>query len=707
MQGKEKLIECAVNAAIEKYGNRIHSAIQKRIDDELAIITKSDSACKEFLKAMHIAEKYRDNNILYSVDGAAGSSFIAYLLGITYVNPLMPHYYCPKCKRVTFISHRRLLSGYDLQLLGGKAKVIESEWETDCFDNSKFLFEYETDETIPPARCPLCAEKRTYDGHAIPWEAFFGPCGEKEISFEFHNDEEDPFLHTLSLMQGYTGIAASEINIDDIDICNFLQVDSFRGIKPCDGIIDEIQAAIIPETFGDVIKMAGLYAGIGTWEGNAKYLIENIEKGSDDFTDLISCAEDISATLIKGKLPRAEAFSPVEFMVNGLADKIQGIRVPSWYQASLEKIEHLPHKAAVVQYVLNCFRKAWYKINHPDAFYAALLTANYSFNFCYDRIINSPLCFWRTLSEMDEDLEKNIICQLTHTPEEKILKLVSECHQECIQFDIASPDVADLRKFTPAGKSIILPKIASYEKNENNERHNFKTMDNIIKDLPAPQSIKKLWDIIDFSAGNIYIIGGRPAMGKTTLMMNMALIFAEKNIPVHIFTFDLSKAELAKRWITLHSYKQAASPCLPIEICDSAQAITDMPLIIKNELLDNSMGVIFVDYLQKLESPFLSPGNALVLKQIATDFNVPVIALSQLSRNVEKRRDKRPLLRDLACSSQLNYMSSATILIYRNGYYNIDSEPLGKCAELIIAKNTDGATGTLTVPWNIKTNSFE
>lgn len=223
---------------------------------------------------------------------------------------------------------------------------------------------------------------------------------------------------------------------------------------------------------------------------------------------------------------------------------------------------------------------------------------------------------------------------------------------------------------------------------------------------------------------DLIIIAGRPSMGKTALVLNMAQNAAVKSkIPVAIFSLEMSKEQLVQRMLCSEAMvnqqrvrtgelldtdwpklTQAVGPLseAPIYIDDTVGiSLGELRSKARRLKLEQGLGLIVIDYLQLMtvgkrmesrqqEVAQISRG----LKGLARELSVPVIALSQLNRGVEQRQDKRPIMSDLFESGAIEADADVISFIYRDEYYNPDSDKKG-IAELIIAKHRNGPVGTV------------
>lgn len=231
-----------------------------------------------------------------------------------------------------------------------------------------------------------------------------------------------------------------------------------------------------------------------------------------------------------------------------------------------------------------------------------------------------------------------------------------------------------------------------------------------------------------FHASELILIAARPAMGKTAFELNIAQYMAfRKNITVAIFSLEMSKEQLVNRLFALESHVDSQKIRTGNledndweDLIESAGVIgksnliiDDTPGITISELrskcrkykLEHNLGIIIIDYLQlmsggkRIESRQQEVSEiSRSLKALARELDVPVIALSQLSRAVEGREDKRPMLSDLRESGAIEQDADVVMFLYRDDYYHKESEKKG-IAEVIIAKQRSGSTGTVELVW--------
>lgn len=227
---------------------------------------------------------------------------------------------------------------------------------------------------------------------------------------------------------------------------------------------------------------------------------------------------------------------------------------------------------------------------------------------------------------------------------------------------------------------------------------------------------------------DLILIAARPSMGKTAFVLNIAEYMAfRSNLTVAIFSLEMSKEQLVNRLFSLESRVDAQvlrngnlsdndwSSLIEAAgtIGRSNLIIDDTPGISVAELrskcrkfkLEHNLGIIMIDYLQLMQGSRRAESRqqeiseiSRSLKEIARELQVPVVALSQLSRAVEQRPDHRPMLSDLRESGAIEQDADVVMFLYRDDYYNHDTEKKD-VAEVIIAKQRNGPIGTVELAW--------
>lgn len=226
----------------------------------------------------------------------------------------------------------------------------------------------------------------------------------------------------------------------------------------------------------------------------------------------------------------------------------------------------------------------------------------------------------------------------------------------------------------------------------------------------------------------LLIVAARPAMGKSAFVLNIANYVARhQKTPVMVFNLEMSKEEVTKRILCAESEvdsnkvknaKLDSEDWLKLgeasgRLSDTPIYIDDTPGLTSAELrakcrkakLEKNIGLIIIDYLQLMESKSKNSSRqqevseiSRSLKILAKELNVPVIALSQLSRAAEARTDHRPMLSDLRESGSIEQDADIVMFLHREDYYDPNTEKKN-IAEVIIAKNRSGSTGTVELAW--------
>ena len=233
----------------------------------------------------------------------------------------------------------------------------------------------------------------------------------------------------------------------------------------------------------------------------------------------------------------------------------------------------------------------------------------------------------------------------------------------------------------------------------------------------------------------LILVAARPAMGKSAFVLNIAHHVAMNGkVPVMIFSLEMSKEQMVNRilcseaevdsmkvrtgdldsedWVKLGTASGNLAEA-PIYIDDTpGLSSAELRAKCRKAKLEKDIGLVIVDYLQLMESKGKSESRqneiseiSRGLKLLSKEINIPVIALSQLSRAPEARPDHRPILSDLRESGSIEQDADIVMFLYRDDYYNPDTEKKN-VAEVIIAKNRSGSTGTVELAWIGKYTKF-
>ncbi len=234
----------------------------------------------------------------------------------------------------------------------------------------------------------------------------------------------------------------------------------------------------------------------------------------------------------------------------------------------------------------------------------------------------------------------------------------------------------------------------------------------------------------------LILIAARPAMGKTAFALNIAQYAAMKaDVPVAVFSLEMSKEQLATRLIAMDSMVDSQSirtgQLLDTDwdkIMESTYRVGEMEMYIDDtpginiaELRSKcrklkqtkNIGLIVIDYLQLMNAGGRSESRqqeistiSRSLKKLARELDVPVVALSQLNRAVDSREDHKPVMSDLRESGAIEQDADVIMFIYRDDYYNKEDSPKPGIADIIVAKQRNGSTGPVELTWIGKYTKF-
>lgn len=230
------------------------------------------------------------------------------------------------------------------------------------------------------------------------------------------------------------------------------------------------------------------------------------------------------------------------------------------------------------------------------------------------------------------------------------------------------------------------------------------------------------------------IIAGRPSMGKTALATDICRNVAKRGHPVLFFTMEMTKRRVAERIICaearvpVRDYRRRRLTeiqknhvdgaikrlwQIPLTICEGQASLTSIRSKAMQEKHLKGLRLVVIDYLTLIDERRTGAmsQNDLIgtiankLQLLSKDLNIPVITVSQLSRECERRTNKRPILSDLRDSGNIEQAGDKVLFVYRDEYYYADTDKPG-IAEVIVAKNKDGPTGTVELGWVAESATF-
>ena len=473
-EAAESVDRGARERARELYGDPLPELVAQRMERELKAVIGNGFA-SIYRIAQLLTQRSLQDGYLVGSRGSVGSSFVAFLTGITEVNPLPPHWRCPACREAVFTTEAG--SGFDLphrscprcgadmqrdgqdipfetfmgfdgdkvpdidlnfsgeyqpqihryteELLGGqvyRAGTIATIAERTAYGLVKGHLEAQGRNPRSPELERLArgvtGVKRTTGQH--PGGVMVVPVTDDVHRFtplqhpadDAHSDvvtthfdyhaissrllkldllgHDDPTV--LRLLERFTGVAAQQVPCDDPAALSLFSSSAALGLAPEDlgtsvgsiglpefgtRFVRGMLEATRPSSFADLVRISGLSHGTDVWTHNADELVRS---GTATLREVIATREDILLNLIAWGLPSSEAFQITERVRKGKGltpeqeSDMRSHGVPPWYIASCQKIGYMFPKAHAVAYVMMAVRIAYFKVHHPDAFYATYLS---------------------------------------------------------------------------------------------------------------------------------------------------------------------------------------------------------------------------------------------------------------------------------------------------------------------------------------------
>ncbi|MDL2214234.1 hypothetical protein LJB76_01580 [Clostridia bacterium OttesenSCG-928-O13] len=355
-------------------------SLHKRIKWELNGILEANHA-DTFNEAWELVRDSKRAGYPVIASGAAGSSIIAYFMGITDVNPLPPHYVCPSCHHHEWAAEGSVADGYDL----------------------------------PPEDCPSCGQVMRGDGHDLCPEFFLGLDGQRppkfslrfspeylpEISIKKDAPKADRLHHDvptlLHSLEELTGIASADVPMNDKTVYGLLTSPNALGataeeigweagtlgIPELDNsFIQHASHAIGAGSFADLVKVHSLAHSVTGWFQNAEDLIQ---KGICSPSELIGARDDVMLYLMRKGIRRKRAFETAQQVAHGrvpsrgfdarTTDLFRRHGIPDWWMESCQAIGYSHPKAHSVSHMSMAVRLLWHKLYHPKEFYTVVFSA--------------------------------------------------------------------------------------------------------------------------------------------------------------------------------------------------------------------------------------------------------------------------------------------------------------------------------------------
>ena len=443
---KEAFRRLVYEKSFEKYGKNIQTRIKERIDRELSMICCNELSLYNFRVARDLVERAKNHGWTVGNRGSVASSLIAHLLGITQINPLEAHYYCPNCRYVEF--HDEFSCGVDME---DKVCQCSTKLEKDGFtippetffgmDGSKvvdidynFALEYQKEaiehiERLYGATVVADGVEQTSNYETMQsGRKVFIP---KDIDVIFCNS--DPSM--IRKLESLTNTSVNDIPLDDKKTINLFTEGKTLGISEFSTpfVREHMIGKVGPKSFDDLIRISGMSHGTDIWTDNAETLIEEGKKVSE----VVSCQDDVMLTLIAGGIEREEAYRIFEQIRKGKRlteeqfTELLKKGFEKWKLDSWNRILYTFPRAHVASYVLYAYRMAYYKAHYPLEFYCAYFNT-YLDKFDADLLINNSNSLHQRINETKQNIKNADISNLI------MMELCQEMYDKGFEFSVRS-----------------------------------------------------------------------------------------------------------------------------------------------------------------------------------------------------------------------------------------------------------------------------
>ena len=366
---QEDIKEITHKRLLELYQQNIPKNIQERYEYELNSIIENKFE-NIYMLLYYISKKVKEDNEYFLLSGTIGSSFIVYLLGITDIDPIK--YNIPFETSSAIEGYRR--PNFELVFSMKYLNKIKRYIEVILKENGML-----TDETSD-------------DGLKLYLR------GNTDLDFVLRLEKVTGKKYTTNLLDDKEGLEL-------LKNANTLGISEFDYILVRNMILE-----IKPNSFEDFVKISGLSHGTDVWTNNAQELIKN---GTATLNEVIACRDDIMNYLIEQGVEKGIAFNIMESVRKGKIRKnreekwdeykeiMKNHNVPEWYIKSCEKIKYLFPRAHAVNYVMNSFRLAYYKVHYPKEFYKTYFEVKVSEKFDFT-LLNNKEELLKNIKELNE-----------------------------------------------------------------------------------------------------------------------------------------------------------------------------------------------------------------------------------------------------------------------------------------------------------------
>ena len=663
----------------ERYGSRPDERIIERLieeDREIEFAEDGENRWRMLLSAANVADACRAHGVPVFARGNLGASFFAYLLGVSECNPLPPHTVCPVCKTVEFVDPNEFPSGFDLMRCGAAQKTCPTCGAPllgdGCNVPAASLFETCRGPLIPeldvPAEAlPLIRERTGMPLHTLPltmrpnkalsvlWRMHDAL---KEPSKPFVPDEQDVRLFVGEGMNGSFGIG--------------------KSLFP-----KELPPTATPETFSELLTLYGLVYGTGTMELNK----ERLSDPEHPLSGVIAFREDLQDRFVSHGMPYPAAYFLAEFIGKGKAkkhpdsDALRSLSEHGYTAKAVEELKTIGRlfpKAHAVNHLLLMLRLQRARETHPVEYFAAQLTV---------RAPKEPdgACFTTERKQLADAIDS------CGDPDEKAyLEAVLGARDREIEFLPAVSGLSDPAAFLPGKGTIRLPLRLSGAIRI--ERPFFRPIAEFTCLRPDPEERQTpafpMDALFETLSEGLHLIGGRPGMGKSTLLQHLAAELARSGTPVYYYSQERLNVRCARRLMALLPEELEN---VPVYLADST-ADPDLFALLRAARREISTGVLILDGLELMvenRSPYPAANPysevhlrkaaaATALAEFAKQCHLPVLAAVPLSRDTEHRTDHRPKLSDVRYHRRFVDEADTVVLLWRDSYYSDGGDPAMK-----------------------------
>lgn len=476
----EEITNFAYSKAKELYGEELPKIVEERLAEELDCIIRNENS-SIFMIMQKIVTRANDQGYTIGTRGAVASSFIAYLIGMTQINPLYVHggnYEIDMPFEVFLGSDEKKELNFQLNIPEEYIEKAEKHLVELCGKDGIFKVSKQVKEEVRKGIYVIVPkDKEIYD--FIPKNKIQENNESDMLVIDSSHHTFDKGFDKIWLlphndytkikdMQDLTGVTLSEIRLDDIQTLSIFNgsntkgIDTFKIPEFGNMFIKELVNKTKAKTFEDLVRVSSLSHGTGTWIDNAENLIEN---NIATLSEVISSREDLMIYLIKHGIDRKTAYQIMEIVRMGKVSKnkeewrlyvkiMKEKNIPNWYIESCEKIKYLFPKSDSVARTLIAYKIAWFKMYYPLEYYSVYLS---KYGFCFEY---NSMMFGKDVAKakMEELISKGETILEDEIEIRKMLKLIIEMYQRGIKLLPPNEDKSDELKYVVENGKIRVPK---------------------------------------------------------------------------------------------------------------------------------------------------------------------------------------------------------------------------------------------------------